>query len=70
VRDVPLRDDAPRYREFNGIQILATLRSMTINALGLAGFWSINEGITALAHDIEGLLRLMGWKEPAGTPSR
>jgi len=70
VRDVPLREDAHRYREFNGIQILATLRSLAINAQGLAGFWSITEGIAALTHDIEGLLRLMGWREPAGTPSR
>lgn len=70
VRGVPLREAAHRYREFNVVQILATLRSLAINALRLDGFWSINEGITALAHDIEGLLRLMGWKEPAGTPSR
>jgi hypothetical protein len=70
VRDVPLREDAHHYREFNGIQILATLRSLAINDLGLAGFWSITEGIAALTYDIEGLLRLMGWREPAGTPSR
>ena len=69
VRDVPLGEDANRYRDFNGFQILATLRSLAINALRLNGFWSITEGIAALAHDIEGLLRLMGWREPAGTPS-
>ena len=69
VRDVPLREDAHRYREFNGVLILATLRSLAINALRLDGFWSITEGIAALAHDIEGLLRLMGWREPAGIPS-
>jgi predicted transposase YbfD/YdcC len=50
VRDVPLREDVHRYREDNGVQILATLRSMAINAL---------------AHDIKGLLRLLGWTEPA-----
>jgi predicted transposase YbfD/YdcC len=65
VRDVPLREDAHRYREDNGVQILATLRSLAINALRLDGIWSITEGIAALAHDIKGLLRLVGWREPA-----
>jgi hypothetical protein len=64
VRDVPLREDAHRYREDNGVQILATLRSLAINALRLDGIWSITEGIAALAHDIRGLLRLLGWREP------
>jgi len=40
VRDVPLREDAHRYREDNGVQILATLRSLAINALRLDGSWS------------------------------
>ena len=31
VRDVPLREDAHRYREDNGVQILATLRSMGVS---------------------------------------
>ena len=65
VRDVPLREDAHRYREINGVQILATLRSLAINALRLSGIWSMTEGIAALAHDVEGLLRLMGWRQPA-----
>lgn len=69
VRDVPLREDAHRYRENNGVQILATLRSMAINALRLEGIWSITEGIAALAHDIKGLLRLLGWRSAAETPS-
>jgi predicted transposase YbfD/YdcC len=69
VRDVPLREDAHRYREDNGVQILATLRSMAINALRLNGIWSITEGIAALAHDIKGLLRLLGWRSAAETPS-
>ena len=70
VRDVPLREDAHRYRENNGVQIQATLRRLAINALRLEGIWSITEGIAALAHDITGLLRLMGWPEPAAdTPS-
>ena len=69
VRDVPLREDAHRYRENNGVQILATLRSMAINALRLEGIWSITEGIAALAHDIKGLLTLLGWRTMAETPS-
>jgi len=40
VRDVPLREDAHHYREDNGVQILATLRSMAMNALRLDGIWS------------------------------
>lgn len=63
-RDTQLREDAHRYRETNGVQILATLRSLAMNALRLAGFWSITEGLAALAHDIPGLLALLGWREP------
>ena len=36
-----------------------------INALRLDGICSMTEGIDALSHDIKGLLRLMGWREPA-----
>jgi len=68
VRDVPLREDSHRYREENGVQIPATLRSLAINALRLDGIWSITEGMAALAHDIKGLLRLLGWRE-LGTPA-
>jgi predicted transposase YbfD/YdcC len=66
VRDTQLREDAHRYQEINGVQILATLRSMAINSLRLDGIGSVAEGIAALAHDIKGLLRLLGWREPAG----
>jgi hypothetical protein len=69
VRDVPLREDAHRYREFDGVQILATLRSLAINALRLDGIWSITEAIAFLAHDIEGLLKVLGWTPAAKTPS-
>ena len=62
VRDVTLREDAHRYREANGVQILAMLRNMAINSLGLNGIWSVTEGIAALAHDIKGLLMLLGWQ--------
>jgi hypothetical protein len=47
------------------LQILATLRSLAMNALRLDGFWSITEGLAALAHDIRGLLAILGWREPA-----
>ena len=63
-RDARLREDAHRYREVNGVQILATLRSLAINALRLDGIWSVTEGIAALAHDIRGLLQLLGWRKP------
>ena len=60
---MPLREDVHRYREKNGAQILTTLRSLAINALRLDGIWSITEGIAALAHDIKGLHRLLGWRD-------
>jgi hypothetical protein len=63
-RDTKLREDAHRYCESNGVRILATLRSLAVNALRLDGFWSITEGLAALAHDIRGLLALLGWREP------
>ena len=65
VRDTRLREDAHHYREENGVQILATLRSLAINALRLDGIWSITQGIASLAHDIRGLLQLLGWRGPA-----
>jgi predicted transposase YbfD/YdcC len=64
-RDTQLREDAHRYRESNGVRIMATLRSLAMNALRLDGYWSITEGLAALAHDIRGLLALLGWQEPA-----
>jgi predicted transposase YbfD/YdcC len=64
-RDTQLREDAHRYREDNGVQILATLRSMAINSLRLDGIWSVAVGIAELAHDIRGLLSLLGWREQA-----
>lgn len=69
VRDEPLREDSHSYRELNGVQILATLQSLAINALGLEGIWSITEEIAALAHDIRALLRVLVWRPAAETPS-
>ena len=63
-RDTQLDEDAHRYVERNGVQVMATLRSLAMNALRLGGFWSITHGLDALAHDIKGLLELLGWREP------
>lgn len=68
-RDTQLREDAHRYREANGVRILASLRSLALNALRLDGFWSITEGLAALSHDIRGLLTLLGWKRSGPKPS-
>ena len=39
-----------------------------MNALRLEGIWSVAEGMTGLAYDIMGLMRLLGWRrEPATT---
>lgn len=64
-RDTQLKEDTHHYREVNSVQIMATLRSLAMNALRLDGFWSITEGLAALAHDTKGLLALLGWREPA-----
>ena len=64
-RDTQLREDAHRYRESNGVRILATLQSLAMNVLRLDGFWSITEGLAALSHDIRALLALLGSREPA-----
>ena len=42
-----------------------TLRRLALNALRLDGYWSITERLAALAHDLPGLLALLGWREPA-----
>jgi hypothetical protein len=64
-RDTQLGEDLHRYREVNGAQIMATLRSLAMDALHLVGFCSVTEGLSALAHDIRGLLAMPGWREPA-----
>ncbi|MEB3270341.1 MAG: hypothetical protein VKJ44_01660 [Synechococcus sp.] len=64
-RDTQLQEDSHRYRESNGVQILATLRSLAMNALRLDSFWSIADGLAAPGHNIRGLLDLLGWKAAA-----
>ena len=69
-RDTQLKEDAHRYREVNGIRIMATLGSLAMNVLRLDGFWSISEGLAALTHDIRGLLGLARLaRTPSGTGS-
>jgi hypothetical protein len=63
-RDTGHREDPHRYRESNGVRILAMLRSLAMNALRLGDSWSITEGLAALAHAVRGLLALLGWREP------
>ncbi len=63
-RDTQLDEDAHRYVERNGVQVMATLRSLVMNALRLGVFWSITYGLDALAHDIKVLLELLGCQEP------
>jgi hypothetical protein len=58
-RDTQLHEDAHRDSEPNSVQPLTTHRSMAMNALRLDGFWSITEGLAALAHVIRGLLTLL-----------
>ncbi len=55
----------PSLKEVTGVQILATLRTMGLNALRLVRMTSIAEGIAAVAHDILAILRLRGWREVA-----
>ena len=68
-RDTQRREDAHRYHETNGVLIMATLRSLAMNALRRNGFWQVTEGLAALSHDIRGLLALLGWREPPQSQS-
>ena len=49
--------------------IMAALRNLAVNAEQFDGYWSITEGLTALAHGIKGLMPLVGWREPLREPS-
>ncbi len=59
VRDTQRCEDAHRYRERNGVQVLAGLRSVALNLLRLNGFHSIADGLGAVSHNVALLLRLM-----------
>lgn len=66
VRDTQLREDAHRYRERNGVQVLAGLRTVALNLLRLNGFHSIADGLGAVSHNVKFLLRLMCWHGQRG----
>jgi hypothetical protein len=57
-RDTQLGEDAHRYAERNGVQVLALLRTLALNLLRSNGFCSIRAGLMAVAHDIS---RMLGW---------
>ena len=59
VRDTQLREDAHRYRERNGVQVLAGLRTVALNLLRLNGFNSIADVLGAVSYTVALLLRLM-----------
>jgi predicted transposase YbfD/YdcC len=65
-RDTQLGEDAHRYSQRNGVQVLALLRTLALNLLRCNGFRSIRAGLMAVAHDI---CRMLGWVGaiPAGT---
>lgn len=66
VRDTQLREDAHRYRERNGVQVLAGLRPVALNLLRLNEFHSIADALGAVSHNVELLLRLMHWHGQGG----
>ena len=57
-RDTQLGEDAHRYSQRNGVQVLALLRTLALNLLRCNGFRSIRAGLMAVAHDIR---RMLGW---------
>ena len=57
-RDTQLGEDAHRYSQRNGVQVLALLRTIALNLLRCKGFRSIRAGLMAAAHDIH---RMLGW---------
>ena len=57
-RDTQLGEDAHRYSQRNGVQVLALLRTLALNLLRCNGFKSIRAGLMAVAHDIS---RMLGW---------
>lgn len=65
-RDTQLGEDAHRYSQRNGVQVLALLRTLALNLLRCNGFRSIRAGLMAVAHDIS---RMLGWAgvSPQGT---
>ncbi len=59
LRDTQLHEDAHRYGG-PGAAVLATLRTLALNLLGLHGHHSVRAGFAAVAHDIAKLLAMAG----------
>jgi len=59
VRDTQLREDDHRYRERNGVQVLAGLCTVALNLLCLNGFNSSPDPLGAVSHNMGLSLRLM-----------
>ena len=57
-RATQLVEDAHRYSQRKGVQVLALLRTLALNLLRCHGFRSIRAGLMAVAHDIS---RMLGW---------
>ena len=67
--DGKMAEVSNRYRDTNGVQIMAALRRLAKNAMRLIGSWSITEGVGTLSQYIRGLWELLGWREPNQTMS-
>ena len=59
-RDTQLGEDAHRYSQRNGVQVLALLRTLALNLLRCNGFCSISVGLMAVAHEISRMLSWVG----------
>jgi hypothetical protein len=59
-RDTQLGEDAHRYSQRNGVQVLALLRTLALNLLRCNGFCSICAGLMAVAHEISRMLSWVG----------
>ena len=67
VRSHGTREGKPQNETRDEVTSLRTGAKALLRAVRQR--WSITGGIAALAHDIKGLLRLLGWRAAAETPS-
>jgi predicted transposase YbfD/YdcC len=67
-RDTQLCEDAHRYSERNGVQVLAFLRTIAMNRLRRGGYRSIRQNLRELAYEIKGMLALGGMATEPITP--
>jgi len=59
-RDTQHGEDAHRYSQRNGVQVLALLRTLALNLLRCNGFRSIRAGLMDVTHDISRMLSWVG----------